>query len=253
MNVVIVGASSGLGRELAIHYINKGHRVALAARRTAPLEALAALAPERVVWAEIDVCNSEEAPRRLQELITRLGGLDVYVQSAGIGKMTSEMDFREELPTLKTNVEGWTACVLTAYDFLLKQGHGTLAAITSFSALRGLGAAPAYSATKAFQAHYLEALRQRLLAAGSAVRIVDLRPGFVSTPLLAHPERLFWVIRPARAAQSIVRAIERGRPVCTLTGRWRLFAPVFRLAPCRLIAKVLKSASVLSVAGMVLM
>lgn len=66
-----------------------------------------------------------------------------------------------------------------------------------------------------------------------------MRPGFVDTPLLAHPERLFWVLPVEKAVRHIVRAVEAGFPVCTLSRRWRWFAPMLRLAPRRLIVLVL--------------
>lgn len=228
----------GLGYSLARYYISDGWNVAVAARRKEPLLQLQALAPDRVVWKQIDVSKAEEASEKLSDLIHELGGMDVYLHCAGIGRMTKEMNYPDELPTLTTNVTGWTACVLTAYNFFLGQNHGTLAAITSFSAIRGLGPAPAYSATKAYQAHYLEALSQRLTALNTPIHIVDLRPGFVDTPLLSHPEQLFWVITIPKAVHHIVRAIGHKSRVCILTRRWRFFAPILCHAPHWLVAKI---------------
>lgn len=243
---MIVGASSGLGRALAEHYLRQGHRVALAARRTELLEELARVVPSAVppVVERLDVCEPSEAVAALERMADALGGhIDLYLHCSGIGRMTPEIRFEDELPMLSTNVTGWTACVDWAFRRFLRQGSGTLAAITSFAANRGLGPAPAYSASKAFQAHYLEALRQHAAVHGAKeVRIVDLRPGFVDTPLLAHPERLFWVLSVEKAVCHIVRAVEAGCPVCTLSRRWRWFAPMLRLAPRWLIVRVLRKA-----------
>lgn len=242
-NIIIMGASSGLGYGLAEHYVARGWNVGLAARRTEPLQELAAKAADgqRVETARIDVCRPHEAAAALQQLHERLGGpLDVYLHCSGIGRMTPEIRYDDELPMLETNVLGWTACVDRAYGIIEDQGHGQLAAITSFAANRGLAPAPAYASTKAFQAHYLESLRQRAMARGlHRVYITDLRPGFVATPLLAHPERLFWVLTPERAVRALLRAIDRRDNVATVTFRWRLLAPILRIAPRWMVAKIL--------------
>ncbi len=243
--VLILGASSGLGYALAQHYLMRGWKVGLAARRTEPLEQLAQLAklPHQVALACIDVRQSE-APQQLENLLQQLGGkVDLYLHCAGIGKMTANIHYEEELPTLQTNVMGWTACIDWAYNVLCRQGYGQLAAITSFAANRGLAPAPAYAATKAFQAHYLESLRQRVLAKKLRhITITDLRPGFVDTPLLAHPEQLFWVLPTEKAVHALLRAIDRRRSIATITTRWALLAPLLRIAPRWLVARILSRA-----------
>lgn len=245
--ILILGASSGLGQALARTYISRGCTVGLAARRLEPLEALAAEArPGQVVKiAHVDVNVPEAAVESLRQLLAELGPepLDLYLHCAGIGRMSPEISFDAERPTLQTNVVGWTACIDMMYNHLFRQGYGQLAAITSFAANRGLAPAPSYSASKAFQAHYLEALRQHALAFGrSELCVTDLRPGFVSTPLLAHPERLFWVLSTERATIELVRAIDRRKQIATVSLRWRLFAPVLRLAPRNLVAAILRLA-----------
>lgn len=245
-NIIIMGASSGLGYGLAEHYIACGWNVGLAARRQSPLRELAAKAApgQRVEIAQIDVCGLHEAAEALQRLCERLGGrLDVYLHCSGIGRMTPEIHFDDELPMIQTNVLGWTACIDWAYRLFEAQGYGQLAAITSFAANRGLALAPAYASTKAYQAHYLESLRQRAMALGlRRVCITDLRPGFVATPLLAHPERLFWVLTPEQAVRAMHRAIDRRARIATVTLRWRLLAPVLRIAPRWLVARILGKA-----------
>lgn len=241
--VIILGASSGLGHGLAQAYLSRGWNVGLAARRTEPLRQLAARATagQQVETACIDVCRPTEAAASLQALKEKLGGaLDLYLHCSGIGRMTPNIVYAEEFATLQTNVTGWTACIDWAYGVVEGQGHGQIAAITSFAANRGLAPAPAYAATKAFQAHYLEGLRQRAMARGQKnITVTDLRPGFVATPLLAHPERLFWVLTPERAVRAMLRAIDRRASISTITTRWRLLAPVLRFAPRCLVANIL--------------
>lgn len=243
---LILGASSGLGFGLAQAYLERGWNLALASRRTEPLQQLAqkAGAGQRIEIEQIDVCQPVEAATLLEGLCRRMGGhIDLYLHCSGIGKMAPCVDYANEEPTLQTNVMGWTACIDWSFNHMLMQGYGQVAAITSFAANRGLAPAPAYASSKAFQAHYLESLRQLALARGlKRIYITDLRPGFVDTPLLAHPERLFWVLSTDRAVKAMLHAIDSRASIRTITTRWRLLAPVLRLAPRWLIAKILARA-----------
>lgn len=244
MTTLILGASSGLGYALTKEYIRRGDRVGLAARRLEPLKALqqSARPGQEIIIRRIDVTNPREAAEALEELWNDLGGtVDRYVHCAGIGRMTpDELNYDDEEPTLLTNVMGWTACIDFVTARFERQGYGQLAAITSFAANRGLAPAPSYASTKAFQAHYLESVRQRMQIRGlRKVIITDLRPGFVATPLLAHPERLFWVLTTEKAVKAILKALDRKASVATVTFRWRLLAPLFRIAPRRLLTLIL--------------
>lgn len=233
--VIIVGATSGLGRGIAETYISRGWQVAIAGRRTALLEEVAGAHPN-VIHDTLDVTDTARCIKVLESLTERLGGLDLLVLSSGVGRQNAALDFELELPTIETNVRGWTAIADWAYKLFATQGHGHLAAISSIASVRGLAPAPAYSASKAYQAHYLEALRQRAMASGRPIYVSDIRPGFVDTPLLANPKQFFWVLPPEKAVRAIVRAIDRRRGVATITCRWALIAPIMRLLPTRLLA-----------------
>ena len=233
--VIIVGATSGLGRGIAETYISRGWQVAIAGRRTALLKEVAGAHPN-VIHDTLDVTDTARCIKVLESLTERLGGLDLLVLSSGVGRQNAALNFDLELPTIETNVRGWTAIVDWAYKLFATQGHGHLAAISSIASVRGLAPAPAYSASKAYQAHYLEALRQRAMASGRPLYVSDIRPGFVDTPLLANPKQFFWVLPPEKAVRAIVRAIDRRRGVATITCRWALIAPIMRLLPTRLLA-----------------
>ena len=236
--VIIVGATSGLGRGIAETYISRGWQVAIAGRRTALLEEVAGAHPN-VIHDTLDVTDTARCIKVLERLTEHLGGLDLLVLSSGVGRQNAALDFDLELPTIETNVRGWTAIADWAYKLFATQGNGHLAAISSIASVRGLAPAPAYSASKAYQAHYLEALRQRAMASGRPIYVSDIRPGFVDTPLLANPKQFFWVLPPEKAVRAIVRAIDRRRGVATITCRWALIAPIMRIVPTRLLAKLL--------------
>ena len=236
--ILIIGATSGLGRGIAETYIRRGGEVGVMGRRQALLDQLVAMGEGGVKAAVCDV-TAEDAPARVAALVREMGGVDCLVLSAGVGRQNPALDYALERPTLLTNVVGWTAIIDWAYNYFLAQGHGHLVAISSIASLRGLAPAPAYSATKAFQAHYLEALRQRAKASRLPLYITDIRPGFVDTPLLNDPKQFFWVLKADKAVRAIVRAIDRRKGVATITRRWALLAPFMKAAPEWLLVKVL--------------
>lgn len=238
MRVIIIGASSGLGKIIAREYIARGYTVGLAARR---LDVLTALAEGRgnVLCERMDIRQTAESVSVLDRLIHRIGGLDLLILCSGIGAMNPDLNAEIEADTIATNVAGWTAIVDRAFSFFTNQGHGHLAAISSIAGLRGLGPAPSYSASKAYQSHYLEALSQRARRSRQPLYVTDIRPGFIRTPLLNHPEAFFWVEDAEKACREIVRAIDRRLPLRTVTRRWRLLVPLMKAVPNSIIAKII--------------
>ena len=235
--IIIIGATSGIGREVAQIYIAQGHIVGLAARRTNILSEIQNNR-KNIFTATIDIC-SHDAPEKLEHLIKQMGGIDLIIHSSGIGYINPQLDPASELETIDTNVKGWTAIIDWAFLYLLKQGYGPLVAITSIASLRGLAPAPAYSASKAYQAHYLEALQQRVVKTGLPVTITNIRPGFIRTPLLSNPDKFFWVIDTYKAAHAIVKALKQRRPIVTIPYRWRLMIPFINLMPNNIIAHLI--------------
>lgn len=181
--IVILGATSGIGLEIAKLYIAAGWQVGAAGRRTENLEALRAAAPDRVKIRSIDI-TAPEAEERLLRLIADLGGCDLLLHCAGIGYNNPQLDAAREIATAETNTVGFTRIMDTAFDYFRRQGGGHLAAISSIAGTKGLGAAAAYSASKRYQNTYLDALAQLSRMQRLDIRITDIRPGFVDTPLL---------------------------------------------------------------------
>ena len=190
--VIIIGATSGIGREVALVYIAQGWTVGVAGRREAELESLRAMAPEQVFTQVLDV-TKDDAAEHLQTLIDKVGGMDLFLLSSGIGKQNYTLDTEIELTTAATNVEGFIRMTNAAYHYFEKQGHGHLAVISSIAGTKGLGAAAAYSATKGFQHMYMDALDQLSRMQKLNINFTDIRPGFVDTPLLANPKQLSYV------------------------------------------------------------
>ena len=181
---------------------------------------------------QIDVTQSD-APDHLQTLIENLGGMDLYFHSSGIGYQNVELDMERELATVETNAVGMTRMVGAAFHYF--EAHpgqkGQIAVISSIAGTKGLGAAPAYSATKRYVNHYLECLTQLChIRRLSHISIYDIRPGFVRTALISgsnYPLQL----DAAKVAQQIVKKLEQRRAIITIDWRYRLLVFFWRLIP----------------------
>ena len=228
--VIVIGASSGLGKEVAKLLIADGYTLGLAARRTQPLEDLKALAPERVMIHAIDV-TSNDAPQALEHLIDMVGGIDLFVYTAGVGFQNMELEPDIELKTVNTNALGFTRMIGAAYRYMAEHGGGHIAAISSIAGTKGLGAAPSYSATKAMQNTYLQALEQQAYMRNLNITFTDLRPGFVATPLLGDNPQYPMLLKTERVAKEIVTAIKHHRHVWVIDWRWRIATALWRRIP----------------------
>lgn len=228
--VVIIGASSGIGKEVANLYLNRGYHVGIAARREDRLLAIKQQAPERVVTATIDV-TADDAPRRLRSLIQELGGMDLFFYASGIGKQNRTLEPGIELDTMNTNAVGFTRMVSEAYRYFAENGGGHIAAITSIAGTKGLGPAPAYSATKAMQNVYLQSLEQQANARGLKIRFTDIRPGFVDTDLLAGDFRYPLMLKPDKVARHIVRAVDHHRHIAVIDWKYAIITALWRRLP----------------------
>ena len=229
MRIIIIGATSGIGCEVAKLYIAQGWQVGVAGRRTEELETLRKEAPEQVSTQVLDV-TLEDAPCRLQSLIDKVGGMDIFLLSSGIGKQNPTLTPDIELRTAATNVEGFIRLTTAAYHYFEKQGYGHIAAISYIAGVKGLGIAPAYSATKRFQNTYLDALDQLSRMNGLNIRFTDIRPGFVATPLLKD-DNYPLLMKAPQVAACIVKAISKKKRIVVIDWRYRILVFFWKLIP----------------------
>ena len=173
--IVIVGATSGIGLEVARLCIRAGWRVGAAGRRKEALEALRSEAPGQVETETIDITR-DDAPERLARLVERLGGMEIYFHASG---RCPDI----ELNTLRTNGEGFVRMVTAAFGHFRSHGGGRIAVISSIAGTKGLGSAPAYSATKRMQNTYIDALAQL-----SRMENCGIRDGFTQERTSAREE-----------------------------------------------------------------
>lgn len=227
--VIIIGATSGIGEEIAKIYIAQGWQVGIAGRREEALTTLAATAPTQVKTQVMDV-TCADAPEQLQSLIEKLGGMDLFLLSSGIGSQNVKLEPEIELNTARTNVEGFIRMVTTAYRFFKEQGSGHLAVISSVAGTKGLGSAPAYSATKRFQNTYIDALAQLARMERLSIQFTDIRPGFVATALLKN-RKYPLLMRADSTAQHIVKALTNKKRVAIIDTRYAILVFFWQLIP----------------------
>ena len=227
---IVIGASSGIGKEVARLLLAEGWHLGVAARRTELLEELRSEHPELVTVAEIDV-TSDDAPRKLLDLIDEMGGVGLFFYSSGIGKQNMLLDKEIEMRTVETNVKGFTQMIDTIYNYMSEHQGGHIAVISSIASTKGLGAAPSYSATKSFQAHYIEALQQQANMRNLNIRFTDIQPGFVDTALLGDDHKYPLLLRTEDVARQIVCAVYKEKGRCIIDWRYRLLTFFWRLIP----------------------
>lgn len=227
--IIIMGATSGIGMEVAKLFIADSWTVGVAGRRGEPLMRLAALAPGRVLTRQIDVTD-EHAATLLMELVEECGGMDVYLHSSGIGYNNPALRPDDELRTVETNGVGFVRMTGAAFNYFAARGSGHVAAITSIAGTKGLGAAPAYSATKRMQSTYLSALKQQAAMRGARIAVTDIRPGFVRTGLLGGA-RYPMQMDAKDVARSIHHAIMSRRRVAVIDWRYAILVALWRLIP----------------------
>lgn len=227
---LIVGATSGIGKETALQLLQKGWILGLAGRREEKLKELQQLAPDRIHIRAIDICQAE-APDRLQELIDEMGGMDLYLHCSGIGHQNYALSPDIELQTLETNGTGFVRMVTAAFRYFARQQGGHLAVISSIAGTKGLGAAPAYSATKRFQNIYIDSLEQLACMQHLPIRFTDIRPGFVATGLLNDGKHYPLLMSTEKVARHIVRALEKKKRIALIDWRYRIIVALWQLIP----------------------
>lgn len=229
--VVIMGASSGIGYGMAEALASRGVPVGVAARHTKALEELRSRYPDKVVCARIDITH-RSAPELLEELISRLGGMDIYFHASGIGTENPELDPEKEVDLLKTNVCGFARMICAATRYFRKAGtRGHIAAITSVAGTNSLGRLPAYSASKAFDSKYLLAIEQYVRRERLPITFTDIRPGWIKTPLVIEDREYPMQMTVDHVVPLILKAIVKGKRVAIIDWRWNLLVALWQRIP----------------------
>jgi len=228
---VVVGASSGIGLELARLLAQDGYEMGLVARRQELLDELAASLPTRTWVRAVDVSQADLAIAGIAGLLQEMESVDLVVLNAGIGFFNRKLKWELERATIATNVQGFAAVAGVAWSHFTERGGGHLVGMSSVASLRGGNQAPAYAASKAFVSNYLEGLASISYQRRLRIDVTDIRPGFVDTPMTRGQKGMFWVAEPRKAARQIFCAIRRRKRVAYVTRRWALVAALMRIVP----------------------
>lgn len=226
---IVIGASSGIGRETARALADRGCRVGITGRRTKLLEELEAERPGSYLSASFDLTGPDSA-EQLENLAAKLGHVELILLCSGTGDFNPELEYAVEQTTNRLNIDAFTRTADWSYRYLKAQGGGSFAAVTSVMGLRGSGAAPAYAASKAYQINYLQGLQQRAAHETVPLHITDIRPGSVLTDMMKG-EGHFWITSPQEAARHILRAVDKQKTVQYVSPRWRLIGLLLQNLP----------------------
>ena len=175
--------------------------------------------------------TQEDATERLHSLIKKLGGMDLFLLSSGVGHQNMELNADIELNTARTNVDGFIRMVTAAFQYFRQQGNGHLAVISSIAGTKGLGVAPAYSATKRFQNTYIDALEQLSHLQKLHIRFTDIRPGFVATDLLNDGKHYPLLMDAAEVGRHISWSLKRKQRVAVIDWRYRILVFFWKMIP----------------------
>lgn len=234
---IVIGASSGIGKEIAIVLSQDGYTVGLTGRRIELLEELRSSLPNAAFSKQMDISDHPEAMHLLQDLIDEMGGVDLVVISAGVGFKNSELDWEKEKQTIDVNVSGFAAMANVAFRHFMQAGRGHLVGISSIAAIRGSAKGTSYNASKAFVSNYMEGLRINASKAGLPIVVTDIQPGFVDTAM-TRGKRLFWSASAREAARQIHQAIQRKAKHAYITRRWSLIACLLKVLPDSLYSRL---------------
>jgi short-subunit dehydrogenase len=235
MKIVVVGATSAIAEPVLRLWARRGDSLHLLGRRASLLEAIAADLSVRgaahVSWRAFDVARFDDHAAALADAWEKLGGAECLFVAHGTLPDQTRCEESVSETVAEMTVNGLATCALVAEGAMrfAKAGQGTIAVITSVAGERGRRSNYTYGASKAMVSTFLAGLRHRFQ--GSAIRVVDIRPGFIDTPMTARFRKgLLWA-RPEQIAGRIVRAIDRGAAVVYVPGFWRLIMLVIRALP----------------------
>ncbi len=231
--VWITGASSGIGAALARHYAGQGATLGLVARRLDVLEAMARQLPGDHACFAADVTVPDTLSIAADRFRQRFGVPEIVIANAGVsvGTLTEEVDDLSAFEQVfQTNVLGMVASFRPFVRDMRRRGYGQLVGISSVAGVRGLPGAGAYSASKAAASRYLESLRVELH--GSGVKVTDIRPGYIRTPMTAvNPYRMPFIMDVDDAAVRFAKAIQRGEPQATIPWQMGIVAALLPHVP----------------------
>ena len=154
--IIIIGATSGIGRGLAEQYACEDCLIGITGRRENLLKEICAQDKDKRFYQVCDITHTETTISSLETLVQEMGGMDMLIISAGTGEMNPQLSYQLEETTLRTNVVGFTNIDDWGFRYFEQQKGGHLITISSVGGTRGSGVAASYNASKAYQINYME-------------------------------------------------------------------------------------------------
>lgn len=229
--VIITGATSGIGRELALQYGKQGYKVGLIGRRTERLEELQSIIGENAHIKTQDVTEHETAETSYRELIEEMGGMDVMILNAGMGRIQMLPPWRAESKLIELNALAFAHGCHFAFDFFKEQGYGQIVGMSSMASLVAFHKAAAYTASKHFISTYMTGYRQKAKRIEADITVTEIRAGYIWTEMTERAKGMFWVASVEKAAEQMIKGIENRKNIFYVTKRWRLLAWVAKCVP----------------------
>jgi short-subunit dehydrogenase len=238
--VFITGASTGIGRAMALEFARRGAKVGVVARRLERLEELCQEIRSHggtAACVAADITNREQTLAALSQLREKLGPCDIVVANAGVGCTNTGTDLNVAATEMlfHTNLFGPLYTIEGVLSDMVTRGSGQIVGISSIASYKGLPGSAAYCASKSALSAYLESLRISLRSKGIAVTTIC--PGFILTPMTEHQEGMLWVLTPEVAATKIIDAIGRRKKVYSFPRRMRWLIGFTRWLPDRMLAR----------------
>ena len=233
--VIIIGATSGIGRELAKLYARKNWLVGATGRRIELLHSLQEEFPENIIIECFDVTEDENI-ESIKNLTQQLGGLDLLIYNSGYGEISETLDWKIDKTTTQINVNGFAEIINFMFNYFVVEGKGHIAATSSIAGIRGNSFAPAYSASKAYMSNYMEGLYIKAFKLNLPIHITDIQPGFVKTEM-AKSNVQFWVCPVEKAAKQIYKNINLKKRKVYISKRWWLIAKLVHIMPISIYKK----------------
>ncbi|MFN8309047.1 MAG: SDR family NAD(P)-dependent oxidoreductase [Chitinophagales bacterium] len=227
---IIIGASSGIGKALALELSSRGYHLGISARREELLKQIAGSCSNPVFIKVMDAEKHLELREKLGELIAEMGGVDIVIYNAGIGESSGQWDKENQMHQI--NAIGFAAVANFAFNYFRRNKKpGQIVGVSSVAGTRGMRHAIGYGATKAFMWNYMQGQRHKAAAEKLPITITDIRPGFIATDMTKGQAGMFWVQTAEKAARQIADAIESKRAVAYITRRWWLVGKAFAWVP----------------------
>jgi short-subunit dehydrogenase len=234
-NAIIIGASSGIGYELAIQLAKKGYQLGLMARRQELLIELSDRLPGQHFVQVTDLMDADMARTQLAALIEKMGDVELIVVNSGVGASEKILDWTIESDMIDVNVRGFTAMSMDAMNYFVQRGGGHLVGVSSIAAHFSGGLSLTYNATKAFVSNYLNGMRSRASRSELPITITTVEPGFIDTPMLES--KPMGTVPVEKAVTQMVKAIMGKKNHVYITRRWVIIAILFYILPNWLIRK----------------